>query len=380
MVRVFFKLIEILIHARTLYIHGITVIRDPTWLLVKYQSSAQVDSSRQLAKDLGLPKYDIENQNLMPAVKANMRERKHSGERIRLAIIIPFRDAWKMTKTCIDGILEQNLESIELTICLINNASSQNETIKGIEEMKAALQMAGLPQSRSSVVLHILNDNSAFNFSELNNNAVAFLNSLAPDLRPEYLLFLNNDTLFEAADALERLLFFTTLSSNIGAVSCTLLYGDSSVQHLFLAPGVKLAGAHPAKGIKVNLSHAWYAEPRPVAAVTGALLLISTRNFLSAKGFDNKLAMSCQDLDLCLKLQELSLTNWVVPNIFVKHFETKTRLKRNQPSEIAYLAGKWGSQLAMNKFYSTKLTRWSERPALSWWETSYPWSVILKTE
>ncbi|MEB3330784.1 MAG: glycosyltransferase, partial [Candidatus Sericytochromatia bacterium] len=302
---------------------------------------------------------------------------KAKGKIINLAVIIPFRDSWKMTRECVESILTQKLHHIQLSICLVNNNSQRPETQNGIEALTKEWQQFFPKNLTEPPTLHVLIDNRMFNFSELNNAAVQFLTKDENRLNPEYLLFLNNDTLFKSPDSLERLLFFASFSPLIGAVGCTLLYRNSNVQHLFLAPGVKLAGAHPCKGIRLNPKHSWYSDPRPVPAVTGALLLLATKHFKSAKGFDTALATSCQDLDLCLKLQELGLENWVLPNVFVRHFETSTRLKKNQAEEITYVTSKWGARIAMNRYYCHALSRWSERPVLSWGEGSYPWSSIL---
>ncbi|NBW83116.1 hypothetical protein EBR21_15310, partial [bacterium] len=259
-----------------------------------------------------------------------------------------------------------------------DNGSSKKETLEGLEQLRSQWQNRFSQTDASFPQLHILSDNRPFNFSELNNSAVQFLTEHQNSLLPEFLVFLNNDTLWEEPSSLEQLVFFATLSPRIGAVGCTLLYKNSTVQHLFLAPGVKLAGAHPCKGISLNTSQSWYADPRPVAAITGALLLVSVEHFKRAKGFDTTLATSCQDLDLCLKLQELGLENWVLPNVFVRHFETSTRLKKNQAQEITYVSTKWVSKLAMNAYFPREISRWSERPALSWGENAYPWSAVLE--
>jgi len=376
--RIFCKLVEIVLHARTLIIHGTQVLKDPTWLLVKYQSEAQLNASAQLAAELGLAHGQLKVADLMTRVEEFRMRKKSQGQILSLAVIIPFRDSWKMTRDCLESLLKQNLEHIALTICLVDNGSQKEETQLGIDSLKADWDYKFPHNSAQPPTLRILRDNRPFNFSELNNAAVEFLTQPENGSAPEYLLFLNNDTLFEDPDSLERLLFFSSLSPRMGAVGCTLLYRNSNVQHLFLAPGVKLAGAHPAKGIGLNANHAWYADPHPVPAITGALLLLSTKHFTAAKGFDTTLATSCQDLDLCLKLQNFGLENWVLPNVFVKHFETSTRLKQNQATEITYVCSKWGARLAMNAYYSRELTRWSERPALSWGESAYPWSAVLE--
>jgi len=375
--RIFCKIVELVLHIRTLLIHGFHVIKDPTWLLVKYQSDAQLSATTNLVAELGIGTGRLESGELMARVEEFCRSKKSKEPTIELAVIIPFRDSWEMTRDCVDSLLRQNREAIHLTLCLVDNGSQMQETQRGIDALRCIWEKNTNALEAQGSTLHILTDNRPFNFSELNNCAVEYLTRLNKNAEHEYLLFLNNDTLFEAPDSLERLLFFATLSPRIGAVGCTLLYRNSTVQHLFLAPGVKLAGAHPGKGIGMCSQNAWYADPRSVPAITGALLLVATKHFQKVNGFDTDLATSCQDLDFCLKLQERGLENWVLPNVFVRHFETSTRLKKNQATEITYVSSKWGSRLAMNQYYSHELTRWSERPALRWKEKEYPWSVLI---
>ncbi|MEY3902729.1 MAG: hypothetical protein RL189_2035 [Pseudomonadota bacterium] len=379
--RIFCKLVEVVLHLRTLIIHGPQVLRDPTWLLVKYQSDAQNSATLKLAMELGLNSTDISNPgSLMRVVENHRIIQKHTHQRASVAVIIPFRDAWRMTQNCIESLLRQNLTNIELTLCLVDNGSEKPDTLHGLATLKSHWQKALSNSKEYYPKLHVIRDERPFNFSELNNFAVELLCKSEHGSSPEFLLFLNNDTLWEESHSLERLLHFAKLSPRMGAIGCTLLYRNSRVQHLFLAPGVKLAGAHPCKGIAHRKSHCWYSDPRPVPAVTGALLLVSLAHFQKAKGFDTALATSCQDLDLCLKLQELGLENWVIPQVYVRHFETSTRIKENQAQEITYVSTKWVSKLAMNAFFSRKISRWSQRPSLSWGESAYPWSAVLNVK
>ena len=377
--RIFCKLVELILHIRTLFIQGSQVLRDPTWLLVHYQSDEQRAATVRLAADLNIPSpKNLSRGQLMAAVEDHRLKQIQTHHPIHVAVIIPFRDAWSMTHSCIESLLKQNLNHVQLTLCLIDNGSRKTETAEGLSELQKGWATLTKTATSHAPVLHVIQDDRPFNFSGLNNTAVETLTRSTNSANPEYLLFLNNDTLWEDPLSLERLVFFAALSPRIGAVGCTLLYPNSKVQHLFLAPGVKLAGAHPCKGISFQASQSWYSDPRPVAAVTGALLLISTAHFQRAKGFDTALGNSCQDLDLCLKLQELELENWVYPEICVRHFETATRLKKNQAIEITYVSTKWGSKLTMNSYYSSELSRWSERPALTWGESAYPWSAVIQ--
>lgn len=272
---------------------------------------------------------------------------------IRCSILVPYRNNWHLTKKCLQSILDQNLRSVRLQIILIDNGSTEEE----IE-----LELVDF-MSNEKVLWRKIRVDSEFNFSRLNNTGALETESFAP----KYYLFLNNDVELTDDLCLEKtLLFKEMLGAKCGAVGCTLLYPNNKIQHLFLAPGIKIVGGHPLKGMPYDHTMVWFECPRPVAAVTGAFLLVSVEQFAEVGGFDESLATAYQDLDLCLKLQNATgvLSNWVLPGVICTHFENATRRKKHNWKETEIMYGKWANQLSKNKDFSDVFSKESEFPTL----------------
>lgn len=306
---------------------------DPTYLLASCLTPKQIQAYQALRNEI----------ETTPAADSNAL--------LSCSIIVPFRDKWPLTQACLNSLLAQDLSGLNLQVVLVDNGSQDTEVAQGL------LQVT----QEKRILWQTVKIDRPFNYSELNN--VGFERTC--DFKPDLVLFLNNDIEFTNPQDLRSLLYFKWKNRKItGAVGATLLYPDRHVQHLFLAPGVKIAAAHPLKGINYNPNHFWYQAPRPVAAVTGALLCLTPREFADLKGFDEQLATGYQDLDLCLKLQELGRSNWVVPSVVCIHHENATRSRSHNWKEIDLVYARWGKTLTQNAYLSDLLSRESEYPAL----------------
>lgn len=342
--KVLFKAFETFLRARTRVMLGFP--RDQTKILLSHFTPAQKAAQAQL------PAKDLYASVPAPAQK--------------LLIVVPFRDKWELTRKCLDSLLKQDFDKLAVRLVLVDNGSREDATAKGIARV--------FPQWEGVAEVRIIRDESPFNFSRINNMAVRE----SAEFGADHVLFINNDVEFKHASALRQLINFKLACPNAGALGCTLLYPNSRIQHLFLAPGVKIVGAHPLRGQIFEPSNEWYREPRPIAAVTGAMVLVSVEDFLAVGGFEETLAFSNQDLDLCLKLQELGRVNWVLPQVLAAHFEGASREERFFPHEAEFMYQKWGPQLTENAFYSSRLSRWSEQPALALLKLDYPWRSYLQ--
>ncbi len=281
-------------------------------------------------------------------------------------IIIPFKDKWSLTYTCLQSLSKQKFENILLHVVLVNNNSQEETTLTGIK--KSSFEFSDLFSS-----FKVENNPIPFNFSKLNNDAVKNFTTTNIDI----ILFLNNDIEFQTEHDLEKLISFFSNTKKIGALGCTLTYPTNNniktIQHTFLAPGVKQVGAHPLKGKQLNLNSEWFKAPRIVPCVTGAVLLISYDTFIALEGFDEELATAYQDVDLCLKCQKQGLQNWTLTQTVLTHHESVSRPRAPNKSEMIYIYKKWGSFLTKNPLYSLKYSRWSETPIESLGEGDYPW-------
>lgn len=366
-------LIKAALKAASLFILGISRIRclfsgDKTKILLDTRTPAQraAEEARSRAP-LGAPSaasVSLSSAGLSHSSPPGNVSPTPAGS-VRLLVVIPFRDNWPLTHACLDALSAQRFDSQQLHILLVDNGSREESTLAGVQHWLA----------RSRFQTSCIRDDRPFNFSALNNQALP----IAKTLGVESLLFLNNDVVLEQPDSLLRLLAFAENTPQQGALGSTLVYPNRRVQHLFLAPGIKICGAHPGQGFKLDLSQAWYAAPRCVPAVTGALLWVRTEAFAAVGGFEEELATSAQDLDLCLKLQRHGLTNWVLPEVIAVHHENATRSRALNRREIEWMYAKWGNFLVQNPFCSEKLSRWSQSPALSLGEGPYPWRLALRS-
>ncbi len=251
-------------------------------------------------------------------------------------IIIPIKDKIKLLQNCLESIWEKTTYS-NYSITVINNNSQEEKTLKYLESIKKKVQVLDYPKE--------------YNFSAINNFAVS--KSTA-----DYVLFLNNDTKIITENWLEGLLMWAS-QKEIGAVGAKLLYPDHTVQHAGILVGV---------GGVAN--HAYYRQPeennfyfnhlhcvRNYLAVTGACMMVSREKFNKVGGFEEKLPLAFNDVDLGLKLHEKGLRNVYTPYVELIHFESKSRDPKVTKNEDQFMHDKWDKYIKNDPYYNPNLTR-----------------------
>jgi len=178
-------------------------------------------------------------------------------------------------------------------------------------------------------------DDRPFNWSALNN-------AEARHCTTPWLLFLNDDVAWDAPDTLERLARYLTLDLQIGAVGMALHYGKDQgggLQH----DGVATDPVWVARNIQDELDGKGLGIPRNVSAVTGACLLTPRAVFERCGGFDERLAVSYNDVDYGLHLRRLGYRVVQASDVQGRHHESKTRGTPDTPAKLAQLAqeGQW---------------------------------------
>jgi len=273
-----------------------------------------------------------------------------------ISIIIPFRDRWDMTYQCLQSINFGTINQQTCDVILIDNGSTEPFTKQGMQSI--------VNTHKNMTIIH---DHSSFNFSKLMNTGVAHC-------KGQIAILLNNDVIFDVkqfeafCDLAQRL----NSSHKLGALGLTLLYPDeTSVQHLFIAPDVKLAGAHPGAGMTYDPRHAWYQGTRRVPAVTGAVWAVDVKNFEDIGGFDESLRTAYQDLEYCMRATHKGYEIFTAAHLKAIHLESATR-KRDNPQD--QLAQYWQltSQHTHAWRYPSYLSLWSQRPLLRWFERKFP--------
>jgi GT2 family glycosyltransferase len=232
----------------------------------------------------------------------------------KVSVIIPFRNQADMTRVCVLSLLEHETTT-KYEIILIDNGSTEPEAV----ELSSSLKSSALSHDINLIGIR---DESPFNFSAINNRARSYCSG-------NFLLFLNNDIRFESRDPLQHLLNPFALKCT-GAVSSRLMYEDGSIQHnglvaaAFQSHDILSAGKglHPGSETDsfaaLTLSEQW-------SAATAACLLVRSEEFDCIGGFDEKLSVAYNDVDLCWRLAQRNLAVVVTPLPSIIHSESKSR-------------------------------------------------------
>lgn len=272
---------------------------------------------------------------------AKWRSRNHSQKKV--SIVMPTKNRVDLLRCAVDSILDMTAYP-NYEIVIVDNQSDDMATLSFLEELS------------DSKRANIATFDETFNFARIHNKIV-------PRLSSDYVLLLNNDTEVTNPMWLTRLIDLFDLP-NIGIVGNKLLYPDGTIQHAGATGGLKGPMAHHLVGRKDKGVHSLLSFPRDVLAVTGACLLIPTKLYLDCQGMDERLAVSYNDMDLCLSMRETTGKAVVVSSSGgVIHKESKSRgtdfSEREQEllnSEADYFNSKWLARIRPDPFYNPNLS------------------------
>lgn len=293
---------------------------------------------------------------------------------LRVAIIIPTKNCATLVKQCINSF-KKTLHSSNYEIVLVDHASDEKDAI----EYFAALKK-----------LHtVLNYHGKFNFSAINNFAVAQLSAAAlqqPAKKFSHYLFCNNDIEALEDDWLDHMLELGQ-QDDIAIVGPKLLYPDKKqIQHAGVGVGIFNAAEHYAKFMN-NYLPTGQINPGPdsillcnreVSAVTAACLLIQSHIFEQLSGFDEQLAIGFGDIDLCLRARALGKRIIFTPHVSLMHYESYSRgLQNGHLEDTRLFKQRWQSYIEKgDPYYNPNFSKQS----YCWdVESPIPISVAINT-
>ncbi len=258
----------------------------------------------------------------------------HEGNK-RILVIIPTRDQAGILRTCLDSLKSKLSNSHSVDVLVIDNRSSEADALDLLSE---------LVQNGDIEVMQM---DEPFNWGRFNNLASA-------KREHDILVFANNDLEF-LTQGWDNIVRESLSDETAGITGARLLYPDLTVQHAGIAMGVNQGrpvheglGADMAAGGPMNR----WRRSRQASAVTGALMAVKRRVFEAIGGFDERLAVAYNDVDLCLRVREAGFSVLYEPRLEAIHHESKTRGRNLDYARIAWddseltdMYEKWGEAM-----------------------------------
>lgn len=213
-------------------------------------------------------------------------------------VIIPTRDRIDLVRTCIQA-LEEKTSYQNWDIILLDNDSVEPESLAYFADSKYRVVPCPGP----------------FNYAKIVNRGVQHSSA-------DYVVTLNNDTILITPDWLERMVSLAAIP-DVGIVGACLLdqYGKREHESIVISPYPQ----HFRTDSNYPHIDQFSRSTRDVAAVTGAVQMVSREFWDSLGGMDERLAVTMNDVDLCLRAQ--SDTSYVLytPDVQLIHHVSSSR-------------------------------------------------------
>ncbi len=271
-----------------------------------------------------------------------------------VSIIIPTRDRADLLDTCISSVLGKTTYP-NFEILIVDNNSSEHSTFDLFKRLQGEER------------IRLLRDQSPFNYSRINNFAVA-------ESRGSFLCLMNNDIEVITSDWIEELLSFAA-RPHVGAVGCRLWYPDGRLQHGGVLLGIGGVAGHAHRFLD-RTQPGYFGRAvvhQSFSAVTAAALMIRKSTFEQVGGLDEAFEVAFNDVDFCLRLREKGFRNVWTPYAEMIHHESASRGSETTPEkrvrfqgEVERMKFRWGSLLKNDPAYSPNLTLDSEDFSLAW--------------
>lgn len=246
-----------------------------------------------------------------------------------VSVIIPNKDEKETLEKCLRSVWERTIYR-NYEIIIVENNSETQEILDYYEEI----------DGRNGV--HVVYWDREFNYSAINNFGVRHA-------KGQYLLFLNNDMEVIGGDWMGELLAHCQ-RPDTGAAGARLYYPDDTVQHAGIIVGLGGIAGNLFVGLKRYHSGYMHRESlqQDLSAVTAACMMVKREAFEAVGGFEERLAVAFNDVDLCLKMGEKGYRIVYDPYAELYHYESKTRgaedtrrkVRRFQ-REIEYMRTRW---------------------------------------
>ncbi len=271
-----------------------------------------------------------------------------------VSIVIPTRDRVDLLRTCIDSIRARTAY-VRYEIVIVDNDSHEPDALAYLADLarKDAMRVVPYPQP--------------FNYAAQCNLGVR-------EARGALIALVNNDIEAVTPQWLDELVALA-VRPDVGLVGATLFYPDGTLQHAGVILGLNGVGDRPWIGTRRGFAGP-YGRARAVREVSGlitACAVVARDRYLAVGGMNEALAVSCNDLDLCLRLRRAGYRNLLTPYAELVHHESASRGLADDPAnarlardEEARFTALWRRELETDPLYNPNLALEGAAYALAW--------------
>ena len=246
-------------------------------------------------------------------------------EKLFISIIISVYGQLEYTKRCLHELEKTLMGKIRYEVIIIDDASKD-----GTKEFLQSLE----------------HPFSIF-FNESNQGFAKNNNFGARKAQGEYLCFLNNDVFVQGNWLLPMLQVFKD-KQDVGIVGNVQKLSDSrSYDHMGIVFSPQGNPRHYGQGF---YHRPFKGKVKKWSAVTAACCVMKRELFLKVGGFDEDYLNGCEDVDLCLRLAEQNLDNYIVHDSVVLHVKCASegrKLFNDQNAQI--LLERWRGSILSNQ-------------------------------
>lgn len=271
-----------------------------------------------------------------------------------VSLIIPTRNQHQILDQALQSIMNARLDGLgPIDIIVVDNQSDNTQSQQFLAQLDSS------PALNQSCSISVLPFDEPFNYSKINNLA-------ATQAKGEIYCFLNNDIEVISSDWLIQLTQ-SARQPSIGCSGALLFYPNDTVQHAGVVLGMGTIAGHAYTGLDRSKTqiHPYFQQPRDCSAVTGACIAVSRENFNQVNGFDETLPVAFNDVDFCLKIKKLGLTNRFLPQVQLYHHESLSRgkgikseaAKERHKNDIQMLKKRWGKEVSEDSYWLELATK-----------------------
>lgn len=285
-----------------------------------------------------------------------------------VSLVIPTRNGLKFLQRCVDSILEKTTYP-HYEIVIVDNGSDDEATLGYLQslnegrhpmlrELRAASQASVVPGKARVPDVRVLRYDAPFNYSAINNFAVA-------KAEGELVGLLNNDLEVITPGWLEEMAS-QALRPGVGCVGAMLYYPNDRIQHAGVIVGLGGVAGHAfrdyPRGTEGKFNRARLVQN--YSAVTAACLVIRKTIYQQVGGLDEReLKIAFNDIDFCLKVRAAGYRNLWTPFAELYHHESVSRGAEDTPekherfrSEVETMLARWPEPIRHDPAYNPNLS------------------------